>query len=133
MSPIPELRDHQKAQKFWTKYRHGLLHLATFNQEKAGTTGLTLDKPKRLTVEDDDFWINAPEFSKYVVEQILNDFSIYISDRAPPLPTVAEHDSMIGTSLITGTAATGPWHGSHASDGKKRDSEPPGRLDCQLS
>jgi hypothetical protein len=109
-----------------------LLHLATFNQNEAGTTGLTRDKPKPLTVEDDDFWINPNEFSKYIVEQILKDFSIYISDGAPPLPTIAEHDSMIGTSLITGTAATGPWHGRPAGD-KKRDSEPPAQLKCQLS
>jgi hypothetical protein len=113
---FPELRDHAQAQKFWEEFRNGLLHQATFNQKQVGTTGLTLQKPKPLTVEGDDFWINAPAFSKYVLQQILSDFSTYTSSGAPPPPTVAQHNTpvgigMMGSNTMTGTQATGPWQG----------------------
>jgi hypothetical protein len=113
---FPELRDRpDQAQKFWEEYRHGLLHQATFNQKQSGTTGLTLEKQKPLTVEGNDFWINAAEFSKYVLQQIQSDFSTYISSGAPPPPTVGQYSTAdeIGISnyRITGTAATGRWQG----------------------
>jgi hypothetical protein len=107
------LCDQARAQKFWEEYRNGLLHQATFNQKHAGTTGLTLEKPKPLTVEGDTFWINAAEFSKYVLQQIQNNFSTYISSRGPQPPTVGQHSTAtaIGMGTMTGTAATGPWKG----------------------
>jgi len=98
------LHDNDTAKKFWHVFRNGILHQATLSKKtQNGITmprgGLSFDI-KMIDIEGDNFWINAVNFSKKVIDVISNDFENYEAkdSKSRPLPTVKQHPTILGTS-----------------------------------
>jgi hypothetical protein len=130
---FPQLPDSDKAKTFWQICRNGLLHQATFSEQRAiyGNYGFAShDLPGVIYIDQNgNFGVHPVLFAKQVLEQIGSDFSTFegASSAAPPLPTVGPYQIMPNTQMIIGTAApvaSGSLGGS--------PSTPPGRLETQL-
>lgn len=80
---FPELGGRDKAQAFWTGYRHGLLHNVTMSRQ---SHGLTHDKPVVEIESNGKVWLNPPLFAQRVLDTIEGDFATF--ERGTPLPTV---------------------------------------------
>lgn len=115
MRMFASLSSEQQARQFWNVFRNGFLHQATLSvQLKSGanlpTGWLSHDKQHAVTVEPDgSFWLHPVLFSQRVIQEIEQNFSVFVGSGtpAPPLPTVmdvgppnpgtASHDVYRGT------------------------------------
>jgi hypothetical protein len=80
---FPELVSVEVAEKFWTTYRHGLLHNVTMSRE---SHGLTHESAAVQIEPNNKVWLNPVLFAARVLETIERDFETF--ERGPPLPTV---------------------------------------------
>lgn len=83
---FPELETVEAAERFWTTYRHGLLHNVTMSRE---THGLTHDSAAVQIDPNGKVWLNPASFSERVLFTIENDFGTF--ERGQPLPSVYEY------------------------------------------
>ncbi|MCD4652530.1 hypothetical protein K8T06_01185 [bacterium] len=89
---LPQLRNNGIAKKFWTVFRHGLLHQVTMNQIYEGDliySELTRDIPSLVYHEHKDaFSLNPIWLSNKVIKLIENDFNTFTggTDSKKPLP-----------------------------------------------
>ena len=119
---FPEIAGRED--KMWHCYRNGLLHQATFSQEKrhkgivvmlnAALSGHD-KRPIYYDIPSDCFYMNPKEFFNRVTNTILGDFTTYLGSLSPahPLPAVASPSTVVTgvfptvTGLILG--ATGSY------------------------
>jgi hypothetical protein len=80
LAVLPELRSRDIAVKFWSSYRHGLLHNVNLEQDK---DWLSYDTDI-IRVDADRLWMNPLLFARRVVATIDKDFETFAKD--PPLP-----------------------------------------------
>jgi hypothetical protein len=108
---FPQLPDRNKAKIFWTICRNGLLHQATFSEQRAsfGHYGFASHDLEEAIIIDQDgnFGVQPVYFAKQVLENIDKDFGTYegAASAAPPLSAVTPYDYYVGhtTHTITGT------------------------------
>lgn len=95
---IPELQDEDIAGKFWTVFRHGLLHQVTMNQKHDGDTvysELTRDEPSLVYHESHSaFSLNPLWFSNKVIMLIEKDFDTFVGGSVSEKPLPAEMKSL---------------------------------------
>jgi hypothetical protein len=108
-SLFPQLPDSDKAKTFWTICRNGLLHQATFSEQRArfGHYGFASHDLQEAIVIDQhgNFGVHPVYFAKQVLKQIEKDFGTYegASSAAPPLSAVGLYE-YFHAQIITGTA-----------------------------
>jgi hypothetical protein len=76
------LKDNKIAKDFWTVYRHGILHQASFSlQDRKGNTlpdaWLSGDTDDIEIHPDGSFWINPVKFSQKVIDAIQKEFKYF--------------------------------------------------------
>jgi hypothetical protein len=95
---FPQLPDTDKAKTFWTIYRNGLLHQATFSEQRAkfGHYAFASHDLHEAIIIDQrgNFGIHPVYFAKQILEHIENDFGTYegTASVAPPLSAVTPYD-----------------------------------------
>jgi hypothetical protein len=72
---FPALKENKRAKEFWTVYRHGILHQATFsvqdNKKNILPNGwLSGDTDAVEFHSDDSFWVNPAKFAQIVINAI---------------------------------------------------------------
>lgn len=77
---LPELRSRDNAVKFWSSYRHGMLHNVKLEQDR---DWLSYDSDI-VRVDADRLWMNPRLFVRRVVEAIDTDFETFAMDPALP-------------------------------------------------
>jgi len=91
LSVIPELGTIQAAGKFWSIYRHSLLHWAAFQKANYGFT----ECPGVISVTEEGFvWLNPRLFGGRVLETVRADFEPFEAENVP-LPRVRNLESSL--------------------------------------
>lgn len=104
---LPELGTSKTAKKFWSNYRHGLLHNVTMSQE---SHGLTHDTEIVKTETNGKVWLNPILFAQRVLDTIEADFETF--EGGQPLPKVTVYGTRPqsdGTSILYMGTSTPPW------------------------
>jgi len=73
-SIFSELSNDKDARMFWNNFRHGILHQSV---HKKGSLDRNINM---ISINNNTFTINPINFSKKVVNTILNDFDTYIAN-----------------------------------------------------
>jgi hypothetical protein len=91
---FPELVDEATANRFWSMYRHGLLHRVTLSKQQHG---LSHAKPVLEVWPNGDFWMNPDLFAQRVLSVIRANFAIF--ERGTALPVV-EQAGPLGSTFV---------------------------------
>jgi hypothetical protein len=110
---FPMLSSQQKAKDFWSIYRNGLLHQVTFSDKTKKGDPLAYGRLSHAKSDaiffhvDDSSCIHPVLFAKQVIEEIRNNFPIFVgvSSAAPRLPTVKTIPDSYG-NYYSGTSSS---------------------------
>jgi hypothetical protein len=113
---LPELKTRGHARAFWSVYRNGLLHLATFSSEtrkgiKLPAAWISHTFPSSLAIDSDGYFcLNPMLFAERVLKIIENDFATFERSTLTfprayaNVPVTVVSGTLPYTGIVTGTA-----------------------------
>jgi len=111
VSLFPPIVTRTNAGRFWSIYRHGMLHQVSPSRSQGGAAlphgFLSQDIAGPVRIDPDGaFCVHPMLFSKRVVEAIRSDFATFsgTAGGAPPLPLVIQIGALLGPALCASSA-----------------------------
>jgi len=80
---FPSVKDMAAARKFWTVYRHGLLHQATLKAHDTVLSAAVHGGAAEIECDGKVFTVSPVKFSEHVVNTIEGDFATYEGAGSP--------------------------------------------------